>query len=199
MSIETPRIRGGASLTAGLGCGRARRSTAPSHRAARCGTPSRRSRRSPARAGSPPSRAAPIVGMDASAQAGVSRCGSPGSKPKNLRPSSVIQTLSFATSQSHSANCALSTARLMRSSLTRNASFERRSSSIATASSISGVAAISRNNCSANAFSAGVCVRNGPRPCIVPQIASIVTTSIEALMPPSPKRSAAQMSRGTGA
>ena len=87
----------------------------------------------------------------------------------------------------------------MRSSLTRKASFERRSSSIATASNTTGVAAIRMNSCSASAFSAGVSARKGPRPCIVPQIASIVMTSTAAQVPPKPKRSAAQMSSGIGA
>ena len=39
---------------------------------------------------------------------------------------------------------------------------------------------------------------NGPCPCMVPQIAWNVMISIEALIPPRPKRSAAQMSRGIG-
>ena len=86
----------------------------------------------------------------------------------------------------------------IRFALSRNASFERLSSSMTTASSISGVAVTSRNSCSAVAFSAGVWARNGPCPRMVPQIAWNVMISIETLIPPRPKRSAAQMSRGIG-
>ena len=67
-----------------------------------------------------------------------------------------------------------------------------------TASSISGVAVTRRNSWRASAFSVGVWARNGPCPRIVPQIAWNVTINIETLMPPRPKRSAAQMSRGIG-
>ena len=67
-----------------------------------------------------------------------------------------------------------------------------------TASSISGVAVTRRNSCSAVAFSAGVWARNGPCPRMVPQIAWNVMINIETLIPPRPKRSAAQMSRGIG-
>ena len=78
----------------------------------------------------------------------------------------------------------------------RSACWVRLSASMTTASSISGVAVTRRNSCSAVAFSAGVWVRNGPCPCMVPQIAWNVMINIDALIPPRPKRSAAQMSRG---
>ena len=94
-----------------------------------------------------------------------------GLKPNSERPCSVIHKSSAETSQTHIAAFAASAARPIWSLLSRNASFERLSSSITTASSISGVAVIRRNNCSASAFSAGVWVRNGPCPCMVPQIA----------------------------
>ena len=42
-------------------------------------------------------------------------------------------------------------------------------------------------------------MRNGPYPRMAPQIAWNVMTSMEALIPPRPKRSAAQISRGIGA
>ena len=80
----------------------------------------------------------------------------------------------------------------------RSACSVRLSSSMTTASSISGVAVTRRNSCSAVAFSAGVWARNGPCPCMVPQIAWNVMINIDALIPPRPKRSAAQMSRGIG-
>ena len=67
-----------------------------------------------------------------------------------------------------------------------------------TASSISGVAVTRRNSWSAVAFSAGVWARNGPCPRMVPQIAWKVMINIETLIPPRPKRSAAQMSSGIG-
>ena len=144
-----------------------------------------------------PSRAARSSGCTRSKVAAKSRRAS-GSRPNSERPRSVIHTSLPETSHTHMARFPASAARPIRFALSRNASFERLSSSMTTASSISGVAVTRRNSCSAVAFSAGVWARNGPCPRMVPQIAWNVMINIETLIPPRPKRSAAQMSRGIG-
>ena len=145
-----------------------------------------------------PSRAVRSSGCTRSNVAAKSRRAA-GSRPNSERPCSVIHTSLPDTSHTHMARFPASAARPIRLALSRNASFERRSSSMTTARSISGVAVTKRNSWSSSAFSAGVWARNGPCPCMVPQIAWNVTINIETLIPPRPKRSAAQISRGIGA
>ncbi len=145
-----------------------------------------------------PSRAVRSSGCTRSKVAAKSRRAS-GLRPNSERPRSVIHTSLPETSHTHMARFPASAARPIRFALSRNASFERLSSSMTTASSISGVAVTRRNSWSAVAFSAGVWARNGPCPRMVPQIAWNVMINIETLIPPRPKRSAAQMSRGIGA
>ena len=115
-----------------------------------------------------PSRATRSSGCTRSKVAAKSRRAS-GSRPNSERPRSVIHRSLPETSHTHMARFPASAARPIRFALSRNVSFERLSSSMTTASSISGVAVTRRNSCSARAFSVGVCARNGPCPRMVPR------------------------------
>ena len=101
-----------------------------------------------------PSRAVRSSGCTRSKVAAKSRRAS-GSRPNSERPRSVIHTSLPETSHTHMARFPASAARPIRFALSRNASFERLSSSMTTASSISGVAVTRRNSCSASRILGG--------------------------------------------
>jgi hypothetical protein len=70
---------------------------------------------------------------------------------------------------------------------------------MAAAKNMLGAEMARRKSCKDSRLSEGDWVTNGPCPYRAPQMVKAVSTRIEALVPPGPKRTAAQRTNGNGA